>query len=689
MFDPIDYKTIRILGREMRLTINHRERSISVRANDGYPTELRVTGYLARRLAIGASFRVEYGGDEDVLAGLYLGPLRLYLAGSHRALGSILAALKTGRRVTSIEAELGPRFGEDCEGSELRLRGNLWNDDNEGHPRSRTFSVDLLDSILGKPTTSERRILEERTVVVPLPEDSFVTEARLVERFTSRPGWPFKHFSRWVEFRETPAPIPAKNSDSVSFYNMGGPWTGISGAGIEDGVAELVRRVIEVRGRYGGKRWAMGVPAIEACRSSHEVSVWRIVDGKEVEHWRGDLRHGDVQSFAPTLCTLQLRRSTTHGGLVLTSPTYVNVARGGELINTNRPLALINGDEIRGTEAVWKVYGSPIGPVPSARPGASPAGHALPNDVRVTTILQRGAQAGVHVNAGPAIGATGRIPLRGMTPRAIEVALVADPEWCAANPGIVAGAGPGRLFDGAGWVLAFAETPQQEAQAVSWTRFNNAALLDERANQDGALRAVREQLSQLDTTPPGPTEEAEGVVARERALSRPPTPAESWSEPAANPASEAFGVGLGTGPSPSDHTVMQLIRVDPDGSRQLVDETDLPAPVPDTRPWLPAGDLLVTIARGEARQTIRLAYAPNIRVGAHKDAEIRLIGAHTLGATIEQGLGAVFITRRSDNVAVDLLGLAIKERVRLRDGAEIQIGQLYTLTVTSYPRAAA
>ena len=93
------------------------------------------------------------------------------------------------------------------------------------------------------------------------------------------------------------------------------------------------------------------------------------------------------------------------------------------------------------------------------------------------------------------------------------------------------------------------------------------------------------------------------------------------------------------------------------------------------------------LARGEARQTIRLAAAPSIRGGAHKDAEIRLIGAHTLGATIEQELGAVFITRRSDNVAVDLLGLSPKERARLRDGAEIQIGQLYTLTVTSAARA--
>lgn len=58
-----------------------------------------------------------------------------------------------------------------------------------------------------------------------------------------------------------------------------------------------------------------------------------------------------------------------------------------------------------------------------------------------------------------------------------------------------------------------------------------------------------------------------------------------------------------------------------------------------------------------------------------------------VGATIEQELGAVFITRRSDNVAVDLLGLSPKERARLRDGAEIQIGQLYTLTVTSAARA--
>ena len=674
MFDTIDYKTVRFAGCEVRLSINHRERSISARFNDGYPAEFRITGYLARHLAIGASVRLEYGGDEDLLAGLYLGPVRLYAAVSNRLLGSVIKTARLGRRVTSIEAELGDRWGDPNEGTWLKVRGHLWDDDNTSSAASRAISVDLFDMVLGKPKTSEKRVVEEHEVIVPLPEGAFITKARLMERFVVRPRSPFKRFSRWVEFRETPAVIPSKGSDSVHFYSMGGPWTGVSGTSIADGVAELVRRVLEQRGRYGGKRWATGVPAIEECRGSHEVSVWRVLDGKEVEHWRGAIRHGDAQSIAPTLSTLQLQRAKTTGGVVLTSPTYVNVARGGELINTNQPLELINGDEIRDTQGVWKVYGAPIGPAASRAISVD----LLPNDVRVTTILQRGAQAGVHVNAGPAIGATGRIPLRGMTQRAIEVAQVADPEWCAANPGIVAGAGPGRLFDGAGWVSVFHETPQEQAQASSWTRFNNASV-----SHDGVLQAVREQLTQLDTTPPGPTEEAEGVAARERALAEPPAPAESWSGPAANPASEAFGVDLGTG----DHTVMQLIRVDPDGCRGRARVGQSRRPVGESRPWLPAGDLLVTIARGEARQTIRLAAAPSIRVGAHKDAEIRLIGAHTLGATIEQELGAVFITRRSDNVAVDLLGLSPKERARLRDGAEIQIGQLYTLTVTSAARA--
>ena len=43
----------------------------------------------------------------------------------------------------------------------------------------------------------------------------------------------------------------------------------------------------------------------------------------------------------------------------------------------------------------------------------------------------------------------------------------------------------------------------------------------------------------------------------------------------------------------------------------------------------------------------------------------------------------VWVRRRSDNVAVDLLGLEPGEAVQLREGAEVQIGQLYTLTITS------
>ena len=765
MFDPIDYKTIRLFGREVRLTINHRERSISARANDGYPSELTVTGYLARRLAIGASVRVEYGGDEDVLAGLYLGPLRLYLAGSVRALGNILAACKTGRRVTSIEAELGERFGD--EGPEIRVRGNLWNDDNEGHPRSRAFSVDLLDSLFGKPVTSEKRVLEERMAVVPLPEGSFTTKARLVERFVSRPGWPFKTFSRWVEFRETPAVVPRRKSNGVSFYNQGGPWTCVTGSTIEDGVAELVRRVLEDRGRYGGKRWATGIPVIEEHRDSHEVSVWQIVDGKEIEHWRGAVQHrsmfvkdGTVIAYSPVSLPdagLCLSRDTRIGGIVASSVggKVLSIQRGGETISPfldgHAERAIIfQGDVVHTEQGRWKIYGSPIGPLFAPRAAAAvdvlgpvwkdptsapPAG---PADVRAATILARGEAAHVHVNAGPAIGKTGRIPLRAMTASAIEMARSIDPEWVAANPEIVAGSGPGKLYDGTRWVTVLPEgvrltidNPDREG----WASFNFPAKLEwyeaqERAKQDAAANAeldrsialvddVERTLAQLDTTPPGPTEEAEGVVAREAmAWMRTVGEAEqasivlsttfdherqreiafamrhaginlatavnlSTSELSAitHAAREAGGVDLAAGKG--DQTVSALSAVLGNG------EPDLPPAPVDTRPWMPTGDLVVVVARGELRQTIRLDCAPSHRIGAHKDAEVRLLGAHTIAATLLQQDGAVWICRGADNVAVDLLGLDIRETVRLREGAEVQIGSMYTLTITSAAKSAA
>jgi hypothetical protein len=112
-------------------------------------------------------------------------------------------------------------------------------------------------------------------------------------------------------------------------------------------------------------------------------------------------------------------------------------------------------------------------------------------------------------------------------------------------------------------------------------------------------------------------------------------------------------------------------------------QADLPPAPVDTRPWMPTGDLVVVVARGELRQTIRLDCAPSYRIGAHKDAEIRLLGAHTIAATLLQQDGAVWVCRGADNVAVDLLGLDIRETVRLRERAEVQIGSMYTLTITS------
>ena len=673
MFDKIDYKTIHIAGREVRLAINHDEPSVSAQLGDATPFELRVSGYYAKQVSIGASVHVESGGEDDLLAGLYVGPLRLFCAASSPGLSRLLTALKTGRRVTSIEATLGGRFGDDSAGREVRLRGHLWDDNHKWSSRSRAFSVDLLDSVLGKAVTSETRIIDERTVVVPLPEGSFTTQGRVLECFEKRPGWPFKRFKRWVVLRETPAVVPTKGSDSLQFYNQGGQWTGVSGNNLEDGIAEFVRRVLELRRRYGGRRWANGVPAATEHRESHEVSVWQ-VDGKEQEVWRGALYHGQRQHIPAA--GFALCRNAAHGGPVVVGAAEIE--RAGERRGAAEGTVVFNSDLIHHS-GTWRVYGAPIGPL-TLQP-------APVQDVSVEA-MQRTAER-LHTkiaNFGPAIGRAGRIPLRGMTAGAIASAKVQDPEWVAANLAIVAHAEPGLIFDGHRWVHP--SRPWPADLGYSWPE----GLTPEERE---AAQLVGETMAGLDTTPPGPTEEAEGLAARERII----------------------GIDLGRG----DMSVEQDIAVDAMGAAHLLGapraiasvagfhldlnvvsamsavlgggvpdlpapdhtEADLPPPPTDNRPWLAHGDLVVVVERGETRQTIRLAEASSYRIGAHKDAEIRLIGSYQIAALLIQENGAVWIRRRSDNVHVDLLGLDLGEQVRLRDGAEVGIGQLYKLTIRS------
>lgn len=709
MFDKIDYKTVRLAGREVRLTINHSERSISARLNDSC-----LTGYLSKHLALGASVRLEYGSDEDMLAGLYLGPLRLYAGINNRLLGSILGAVKLGRRMTSIEIDLANRYEPD-EGAAVKVRGHLWDDDNRCSAESRSFSVDLLDAVLGKPVTSEKVIVEERDAVVPLPEGNFTTKARLVERFVQRPGWPFKRFSRWVELRETPAVVPQKGG-GTSFYNMGGPWTGVTGNSIDDGVAEFVRRVLEQRSRYGGKAWATGVPAATNTRDSHEVSVWEIVDGKEQEVWRGDIGHEtalvkgkprdefnpDSGLFFVKGLDVRLGRHPVHGGVVAYLGDFDALVRPGHIIQgpTSEPAAVMHGDEFHRLGQCWKIYGSPIGPAPV--PNTTQSG-----SVNAFDILAAAKQAGLHgVNAGPTIGhRVGRHALQGLPAAHALLAEELDPQWFAANAEIVDGA---RKVHDASTFDVETRSWIEPSAADQEAMLGSAREAFERGQEWMASRTeradVQEVLAELDTTPPGPTEEADGLSLRERALAGARRP--------------RFGVDLAAGGSDQTVTPGYVIQdgvlhrvgeprvLDPayigEVSRQYAQAFDAgqtavsalsavlgngeadfsPAPV-DTRPWMPTGDLVVVVARGELRQTIRLDCAPSHRIGAHKDAEVRLLGAHTIAATLLQQDGAVWICRGADNVAVDLLGLDIRETVRLREGAEVQIGQLYTLTITS------
>jgi hypothetical protein len=110
-----------------------------------------------------------------------------------------------------------------------------------------------LDVLLGRMRYSEQ-VVEERAVIVPMPEGAHAAHAKLLRASWKRPRWPFAHELNRVTI-DVPegVPVPGKGENS---YDCGPDaifGTTVTARTIEDGVGELVASALQTRRRRGAR----------------------------------------------------------------------------------------------------------------------------------------------------------------------------------------------------------------------------------------------------------------------------------------------------------------------------------------------------------------------------------------------------------------------------------------------------
>lgn len=139
---------------------------------------------------------------------------------------------------------------------EWHLHWSIWRDPMGGWscdvPKWRDGGIDIQDILLGESTCNTTTI-EERAIVVPMPEKSYPATAKLQEFAWSRPRWFTKRVKR-VEI-EIPGGIPHAGKGENS-WDCGDDATFSITTGqcrsIPEGIGILVGSCLRDRIRYGG-----------------------------------------------------------------------------------------------------------------------------------------------------------------------------------------------------------------------------------------------------------------------------------------------------------------------------------------------------------------------------------------------------------------------------------------------------
>lgn len=352
-----------------KLRVNHDAKEITARLQDEEGLSvLRATIGKGYGPALGASLRLDEDSDCDtILAGLYVGRARLYVGARTYGLRDALRRLGIGRRVLSAEVY---RWDDtDVANGATLFQAHLWSRD-EGRHSPQNVWVNLTDKLWGR-CESKDAVLEERDVVLTLPEAAYPCRAKLIERTITRPRWPLQRFVRYIEFLDVAAIVPQRKSDSFAHVNMDGRVT-VEGSTIEQGIGALTGRIMQDRAHYGGKRWAHGIPSREHWQDSHKVTLTSLdrMGGALAKGYTGpsfsierDLMQGEEPLVVPGAA---FARDNDLGGLMVVplGEHHIMVQRGQRsMCNfTKDPVRLFPGDMLTIGEVKLYVHFAPIGP---------------------------------------------------------------------------------------------------------------------------------------------------------------------------------------------------------------------------------------------------------------------------------------------------------------------------------------
>lgn len=130
----------------------------------------------------------------------------------------------------------------------------------------RVGNFNFVDALLGRTKFSER-VIEERDVLIPMPEKSYPAHVKFTEDTWKRPRW-FPHRLTRVNV-EIPEGIPHAGKGTCE-WNCGDDATfGMTCAArsVADGVGKVVGSCLETRVRYGGwgdYSWSRALPGTGA-----------------------------------------------------------------------------------------------------------------------------------------------------------------------------------------------------------------------------------------------------------------------------------------------------------------------------------------------------------------------------------------------------------------------------------------
>lgn len=141
----------------------------------------------------------------------------------------------------------------------LTLRSKIWTDpwSEDDAPKWRDLYIELRPLIFGR-AKYHREVIEEREVLIPMPERAYPATAVLTECTWThqRFGWPRKRVVR-VEL-EVPGgiPVPGKGENAWDCGDDATLGMTTPADSIPEGIAHLVQSLLTKRERYGGRHWA-------------------------------------------------------------------------------------------------------------------------------------------------------------------------------------------------------------------------------------------------------------------------------------------------------------------------------------------------------------------------------------------------------------------------------------------------